>query len=164
MTYGKKVFDHHAKNITLEDDVIEYRRGMEKEIIHNINRVVQEALLKPQYDLRDFYIVILMRVEHIGQAARTFVFSRISCPTPVFKQSVWKYHRDSASLEFLWSIPDAILYNDIIAHPQKYAHDKETADLVKFVLLMESGELLTWVKKENGEKEDGVIQIKENYV
>jgi hypothetical protein len=39
--------------------------------------------------------------------------------------------------------------------------DKECADLAKFVILMESGELLEWVKKENGEKRDAVIKIQE---
>ena len=37
--------------------------------------------------------------------------------------------------------------------------DKETAELAKFVILMENGELLKWVKKENGEKIDAVIRI-----
>lgn len=158
-TYGQTVMEHHAKAHTLEDDVIEYRRTMEREIIGNMQSVIAKALTEPQYKNRDFYVVLLMKVEHLGQAARTFLFTRLSCPTPVYKQSVWKYHHFSGSLEFMWSIPDSILYHHILKNPTKYTADKETSDLAKYVILMESGELLEWIKKENGEKTDVQILI-----
>lgn len=158
-TYGQVVQDHKQKNIQTEDDIIEYRQEIEKELVKNINETAQKAKTDTLYLNKDFYIVMLMRVEKIGQAARSFVFARRSCPTPVYKQSVWKYHRSSDSLEFLWSIPDQVLYWHIYHNQTKYFADKETAQLAKFVSLMETGELLEWVKKENGEKKDAVIRI-----
>jgi hypothetical protein len=63
------------------------------------------------------------------------------------------------TLEYLWSIPDQVLYWHIFNNQAQYIHDKECATLAKFVILMESGELLTWVKKENGELKDAVIKL-----
>jgi hypothetical protein len=161
-TYGQTIQDHIATNPTMDDDVIEYRREMEKDVIKNIFDTVAKAKATSEYANKDFYIVLLMKVEKIGQSPRTFVLARHSCPTPVYKQSVWKYHHISDNLEFLWAIPDKILYHHIIRNTQKYLSDKECSSLAKYVILMESGELLEWVKRENGDKVDAVIKIQEN--
>jgi hypothetical protein len=60
----------------------------------------------------------------------------------------------------MWSIPDQVLYWHIIRNAPQYLNDPETAGLAKFCLLMESGELMEWIIKENGEKPDGIIQYK----
>jgi len=159
-TYGQTIIDHRAQNLTLDDDVIEYRKSMESSVMEGIQTTVKNAVNHPLYKNKDFYVVLLFKVERIGQAPRTLSFARLSCPTPVYKQSVWKYHCAGGSLEFLWSIPDAILYHHIIKNAPKYLEDKETVDLAKYVLLMESGELLQWIKKQNGEhKTDAVIKL-----
>lgn len=158
-TYGQSLIDHEAKLIAKEDDIIEYRQEMEKDVIEHINNTILNAKASPLYANKDFYIVMLMKIEKVGGVPRTLVFARRSCPTPVYKQSVWKYHNFSDKLEFLWTIPDAILYWHIMNNRQKYFEDKECADLAKFVTLMESGELLEWVKRENGEKIDAVIKL-----
>lgn len=158
-TYGQRVHEHWLNNPGEEDDVIEYRRRMEIELIQKRDAVIEKAITDAAYEGKDFYIVMLFKVEKIGQATRTFVFARLSCPTPVYKQAVWKYHRGSGVLEFLWSIPDAILYYHVLRNQKQYLDDKETAGLAKFIILMESGELLEWVKKENGEKIDAIIKI-----
>lgn len=160
-TYGQTIVDHREKNLTLDDDVIEYRQEMEPGIMRDIEQTAKKAKNTALYKGRDFYIVLLIKVERIGQAPRTLTFARRSCPTPTYKQSVWKYKTVSDTVEYMWTIPDAILYHHILRNSQKYLMDKECADLAKFVLLMESGELLDWVKKENGEKIDAVIKNNE---
>jgi hypothetical protein len=156
-TYGQMVVDNW--NTPVEDDVIEYRRAMEPEIWDNIVSTAEKAAAHPLYRNKDFYVVLLTKVERIGHAVRTFALARQSCPTPVYQQAVWKYHRDTGALEFLWSIPDKILYYYILNNKQKVLADKECAETAKFVILMESGELLEWVKRENFEKKDAVIKI-----
>lgn len=158
-TYGQQINEHRAQNIGIEDDIIEYRRQMEPSVLDNISKTISTAKYSPLYRGKDFYIVLLMKKERIGEAPRTMVFARQSCPTPLYKQSVWKYHNSADSLEFLWSIPDTVLYWHIIRNAHTLINDKECSDLTKFVMLMESGELLRWVKKENGEKDDAVIKI-----
>ena len=158
-TFGTKLREHQAKNLSLDDDVIEYRRQMEGEIMANVHKAVAEAKDQPLYLNHDFYVVLLIRKERFGDSPNTLALARRSCPTPVYKQSVWKYHTHSGSLEFLWCIPDAVLYHHILRESQQYLSDPETQQLAKFVILMESGELLDWVKKENGEKKDAVIKL-----
>lgn len=157
--FGTQLLEHQAKNLTMDDDVIEYRRQMESEIMANVHKAVAQAKDQPLYKNHDFYIVLLIRKERFGDTPNTLALARRSCPTPVYKQSVWKYHSLTGSLEFLWCIPDAVLYHHIKRNPQQYLDDKETKQLAQYVILMESGELLDWVKKENGEKKDAVIKL-----
>jgi len=161
VTYGQQLLDHWAQKHEAEDDVIEYRRKMEPEIMRNIHETVAKAKDQELYKNHDFYIVLLMKTERMGGIPRTFVMARRSCPTAVYQQSVWKYHHQSGDLEFLWCIPDQVLYWHIIRNAPKFLADKETAGLAKFCLLMESGELEQWIIKENGEKPDGLIVYKD---
>lgn len=163
-TYGQQVLDHWASNPDDDDDVIEYRRKMEPDILKNIYETVAKAKDQDIYKGKNFYICLLMKTERVGGVPRTFVLARQSCPTPTFQQHVWKYHHESGSLEYLWSLPDKILYYHIINNSQKYLADKECEGLAKFCILDHKGELLKWVIKENGEKPDGVIQYKEEEV
>jgi hypothetical protein len=158
---GQIILEHDALRNTLDDDITEYRRAMEPDIINSILETAEKSKNQYPYINKDFYIVLLQTVDRVLKQPRNIVLARQSCPTPVFKQSVWKYRSFSDSLEFLWSIPDSLLYYHIINNAAQYLADEECRDLAKFTLLMESGELLTWVKKENGEKDDAVILNKE---
>lgn len=160
-TAGQLVADHNIKNIGLEDDVIEYRRMMEPSIIADIHATIAKALKCPVYDNKDFYIVLLMNTERMLGALQFRTFARRSCPTPVYQQGVWKYHYASGTLEFLWSIPDQVLYWHVYHNAPKYLKDKECYEMARTVCMMESGELLEWVIKENGEKPDVIISVKE---
>ena len=66
---------------------------------------------KDRYCGKDFYIVLITIIDRVLRQPRIIPLARKSCPTPVYKQSVWKYKHTSAYLEFLWSIPDSILYS-----------------------------------------------------
>lgn len=151
--------EHWSTNPQQEDDVIEYRRVMERDLIKSLKNVVNETLKAPQYDKKNFYITVIFKHEILG-TIKPLIFARISCPTPVYNQNVWKYDRSKDQIQFLWAIPSARLYKHILANGKQFLQDAETKDLTKFVLLMESGELLRWVKKENGEDKIDNIVIK----
>lgn len=157
--FGTQILEHQSKQLTMDDDVIEYRRQMEGDIMANVHNAALQAKEQPLYKNRDFYVVLLILKERFADTPITKALARRSCPTPVYKQSVWKYYHVSGTLEFLWVIPDAVLYHHILKNTPKYLDDKETKQLAQYVILMESGELLDWVKKENGEKVDAVIKI-----
>ena len=161
---GQIIAEHNSLSLDFEADIIEYRRAMEPDIMARLRDTADKAKNKEGYIGKDFYIVLITIVDRVLRQPRIIPLARKSCPTPVYKQSVWKYKTGSDDLEFLWSIPDAILYYHILNNQAKYVADKETADLTKFVILMENGELLRWVKKENGEKIDAVIKIDEEKV
>ncbi len=158
---GQIVLEHDKLALDFEDDVIEYRRMMEPDIMSRLYSTAENAKKNDSYKGKDFYIVLLTTVDSVLRQPKIIPLARKSCPTPVYKQSVWKYKTSTSQLEFLWSIPDMFLYYHILNNKEKYINDKETADLAKFVILMENGELLEWVKKENGEKIDAVIKISE---
>ncbi len=158
---GQIIAEHNSLALDFEADIIEYRRAMEPDIMARLRDTAQKAKDKEGYVNKDFYIVLITIVDKVLRQPRIIPLARKSCPTPVYKQSVWKYKTITDGLEFLWSIPDAILYYHILNNQAKYVADKETAELAKFVILMENGELLRWVKKENGEKIDAVIKIDE---
>jgi len=149
---GELIHEHNQKKHVIEDDVSEYRGVLEKEIINRIDACAHHAATKLDlYKNKDFYIVMLIAKDAMLKHPRYLIFARQSCPSPIYKQSVWKYHHQSGSLEFLWVIPDKILYYHILNNKHKYIDDAECQDILKFVTLMESGELLDWIKKENGE-------------
>ncbi len=105
-------------------------------------------------------MVLVTNKERLMQGIRSLVITRISCPTPVYSQSVWKYKRSTSELEYLWTIPGQALYMFILGNATKFLNDPETRQIAQYVLLMESGEMLEWVKRENGNKKDAVIRIK----
>lgn len=156
---GQIIQEHDNLSLDLEGDIIEYRRAMEPDIMARLRSTADKAKTQDGYIGKDFYIVLITIADRVLRQPRIIPLARKSCPTPVYKQSVWKYKHFTSELEFLWSIPDSILYYHILNNQAKYLADKETADLAKFVVLMENGELLRWVKKENGEKRDAVIKI-----
>jgi hypothetical protein len=158
-TAGQRILEHDAKRLSLDDDIIEYRRAMEPDIMRRVNDTAQKTKVQDLYRGNNFYIVLITTVDRVLRQPKVTILARKSCPTPVYKQSVWKYMHQSDTLEFLWAIPDSILYYHILRNQPKYLMDKECADLAKFVILMESGDLLKWVKRENGEKVDAVIKI-----
>lgn len=156
---GQIMLEHDKLGLDLEDDITEYRRSMEPDIIQRLYKTANDAKNQDGYRGKDFYIVLITVVDRVLRQPKIMTLARKSCPTPVYKQSVWKYKTFDGQLEFLWSIPDELLYHHIIRNQMKYIDDKETSEIAKFVILMESGELLRWVKKENGEKKDAIIKI-----
>jgi hypothetical protein len=158
-TVGSLIYDNEVKNLSLDDDIREYRNAMEPEIIKRLHATAQEAKKSPQYYNKNFYIVLKHKNNPVLKHPEFFYLARMSCPTPVYGDSVWKYHSDSDSLEYLWTIPPTMTARHIYKYAPKFLANKNTSDIAKMVCLMESGELLEWVKKENGEKPDAIIRI-----
>lgn len=158
-TVGQQIQEHNDKNIPLEDNVREYTNSMAPLILQIMYEAVEKALTSSLYLHKDFYIVLVKNVDRVLKQPKFQCWARQSCPTPVYKQDVFKYHHISGDLEFLWCIPASNLYWDIVRNKQKYIENKETRRLARFVLMMESGELLEFAKKENGELPDALIMI-----
>jgi hypothetical protein len=158
-TVGHQIYEHNLKNIDLEDDVRAYTEVMAPMILETIQNTAYQASKHDLYVNRDFYIVLVKNVDRVLGQPKFQCWARRSCPTPVYKQDVFKYHHKTGDLEFLWCIPSAERYWHIIRNKNIYLSNKETKRLAQFVLLMESGHLLEWVKKENNELPDAIISI-----
>jgi len=155
-----KISIKHLQAMGLDDDVREYSKEWGKELWTNLIQASQMLKKTQKYSGRNFYMVLVKRFNPSKNQPESIIMPRISCPTPVYKQDVFKYHYASDSIEYLWTIPDKLKYYHILNNKQRYYENKETRRLCQFVVLMETGELLKWVKKENGEKPDAALSIK----
>lgn len=158
-TVGRVIQENNDKNQVLEDDIRAYTEAMTPLIQQSLYDTAQQASKHDLYRNRNFYIVLVKNVDKVLGQPKIQCWARRSCPTPVYKQDVFKYHHVSGDLEFLWCIPSAERYWHIVHNKELYLTNKNTQRLAQFVLLMESGDLLNWVKKENGELPDAILSI-----
>jgi hypothetical protein len=156
---GQLIVEHEQKQIMLEDDVREYRKAMEPHVLQDLYKKVAEAQKHDIYANKDFYVVMLFGPQRVLRHPQRIILVRQSCPTPVYKQTVWKYNHLSGTLQFLWQLPDMFQYYEIVNNQHRYLMDKNRKEIAQFVILDHTGELLKWVKKENGNKIDAVIKI-----
>ena len=139
-------------------------------LMHKIDLTAYHTAQKEAFAKRDFYLVVLYTpnkafkpdcqcpesalkggvCEHKKQV-RDLVWPRISCPTPVYNQHVFKYVYETKKIEYLWTIPTQQKYYYYLRNAKELMQDTLHSQQVQFCMLMESGQLLDWVKKENGE-------------
>lgn len=104
----------------------------------------------------DFYIVVITKKERLlDNVLRNYFTGRISCPTPDYDQTVYRFDRRDDVLEFLWVIPskDACLYlkSNVLSIPP------EERQLLGYVLDFSDGILFNMAKQLNGESEESVF-------
>lgn len=101
----------------------------------------------------DFYVVVITKNERLmPNVFRNFFLSRLSCPTPEWDQTVYKYKRKTDQVIFMWVIPskDACIHltnnRDLVA--------KEEQQLLQYVLSFNDGTLMKLAKDLNNEKKE----------
>lgn len=98
----------------------------------------------------DFYLVVITKRERLMQnVLRNYFFTRYSCPTPEWDQTVYKYHRVDDRVEFLWVIPSKFACMDLIEH--KHEIDLSLSKLLRYVLDFHDGTLDELARKLNNE-------------
>ncbi len=157
-TLGQLVLER--RDIGLEDDVREYVNKMGPDIMKRAWYKIRNAQATTAFANKDFYVAIHFTLDKMTLMPTDWIFIRHSCPTPVFKMFCFKFRHLSGQLEFLFNLPDRVLYNYIVENATRFLEDPETRQLAQFVMLDHKGELLKWVKKENGEKKDAIIKIR----
>lgn len=102
---------------------------------------------------RTFFMWSWVKLERIfsGKVLHVYFYSRWSCPTPQYDQTVF-ICRPNSDPEFLWTLPDKFTYQEYVAHPELVPSTKW--NLLKHVLADKNGELLRLTKKLNGEPEN----------
>lgn len=99
---------------------------------------------------KDFFIVVITKQERLmPNVFRNYFFTRLSCPTPDYDQTVYKYNSRGDIIDFVWVIPcrDACIHlreNALIVTP-------EERGLLDFVLRFADGTLMNLCNKLNGE-------------
>lgn len=122
----------------------------------NLIQCVQENKNKfPQ----DLYIVVLTKAEKLmPNVLRNQFFARLSCPTPDYDQSVYRYRFVDECIEYLWTIPSQNACHHLLNNAHLVV--KEEQDLLNFVRLFADGSLFALAKNLNKEHaEDPVMFI-----
>jgi hypothetical protein len=158
----------------IKEETLEISRQMSETRLKKLYALTHEARKKDYFSNINFYIVLVpsqkyTAVQIPGQKLPEMimepedkVFFRRSCPTPAYNQNVWKYHKETDQLEFLWSIPRKNISDDLYRNRNRYLSNPALKSRTSFVVMMESGELEKWVAKENKEdpnKPKAIIKV-----
>lgn len=135
----------------------DYKRQNADDLLSAIAETVSIHKNFPLHLNKDFYVVISHIIDAALKKPVNKIMTRDSCPTPVYKQSVYKYHNAGGNLEFLWSLPTKEKVAKVVANPGNYLFEKDTGAAAKMCLLYHSGKLTEWAKKQNGNKIDNVV-------
>lgn len=99
-----------------------------------------------------FYIVSTFRKDPVSGKVNTLFWSRNSCPTPQFDQSVYQCHKDWSGPLFMWTLPSEEYA--LALRENAYACPPEQYQLLRFVLDYYNGTLLHVAKKLSNETEE----------
>ncbi len=157
MTERKKTVGSHALDAMSKEqetrDPIQLQREAQKKYIDYLTQCVEEN--KKDY-LGDFFIVVITKKEKtLKNVLRNLFFARQSCPTPDYDQTVYQYHSDSLSIEYLWCIPDR--ETSMTLKENAFQVVKDEQGLLQHVLDFADGKLYRVAKKLNKEKQDSSI-------
>lgn len=146
-TLGKIATDLMAKDEP-RHNVIDMQRAMQQDYEKELIACMNDG--KKRWHA-DFYVVVMTKTERtLKNVIRNFFFSRQSCPTPTYDNTVYKYNAEHDMLEFLWVLPSKetceAFRDDPLATPP------EERDLLNFVLEFYDGALDIRAKKLNGEE------------
>jgi hypothetical protein len=98
----------------------------------------------------DFYIVVIAKREKLmPNTFRLYYFHRLTCPTPDYDQTVYRYIRADDRVEFLWVVPAKPVIQEMIAN--RLELDSSVSQLLKFVLEFVDGTLDRKARLLNGE-------------
>ncbi len=155
-TIGSVVSDLSQKQ-TEKTSIVEQQTAMQEDYMKNLTLAVDRGYKK--YD-GDFFIHVETKAEKLlPNTFRNYFIDRLTCPTPNYDQSVFRYNRKSGQIEYLWTIPD----RETCFHLKDHALEVVAAEqgLLSFVLKFDDGTLFKMMKKYNGEKLES-IEIKKD--
>jgi len=151
-TVGKMARDLMLKQAESRDP-IEIQREVHKEYEDQIYKAVAQG--KKDYNSDFFVVVITKREKLLENVLRNYFFSRQTCPTPEYDQTVYHYHHADDKIEFLWVIPSKETCQLFKANALQIIPEERW--LLDFVLKDSEGELLALSKKLNGEVKNSII-------
>lgn len=145
-------------------DPREIQQATEKEYLDNLIWAIHHAQKKidcsniADHDMcksrdafdRDFYIVALLKKEKLlDNVLRNYFIPTISCPTPHFDQTVYKYDSKKENIEHLWTIPDEETSLIFLENKDKIVPEEQ--QLLSYILKYFNGDLFKLCKRLNGE-------------
>lgn len=153
-------------------DPREIQKATEKEYLDNLIWAIEHAQKKVDCSsltgheickdrsamTEDFYIVAILKKERLLEnVLRNYFIPTLSCPTPHFDQTVYKYDYKKESLEFLWVVPDQETCEIFRENKDKIVPEEQ--GLLNFVLKYYDGTLFNMAKKLNGESAHAGVEL-----
>jgi hypothetical protein len=134
----------HSAHDQMQEQLSEYDVNLYETLLNHKTKIFPHA--------REFFIVVLtQKIKIFNNALRNYFFGRLTCPTPEWDQTVYKYNRKDDCLEFMWTIPDKntceYMYYNALTIPD------EEKELLKYVIDYKEGNLLKVCKQLNKETE-----------
>jgi hypothetical protein len=137
------------------DSLLEASGEWQKEILDKLDKATKVGLNNPRWANQNFYVIWNRKRELLSEKRPNGFFMAIPVlPTPNWDCALWKYNREKEELEFLYEIPHQRDYYWLLAH-NFHELDAVQQERYKVCHLIETGELLNWIKKEN--KEDYLV-------
>lgn len=134
-------------------DPIELQREMQQEYIDNLIVCVQK---NREHCKGDFYVVVITKKEPLmPNVLRNYFFSRTSCPTPDYDQTVYRYKSAAEEIEYIWCIPDRETCFIFLENKDKVIF--EETELLKTIIDFNDGSLYNTAKKLNNEQENSIL-------
>lgn len=152
-TVGKLAVDLQKSN-NAPVSVVEQMQESLSEYEQNVFECVEIG--KKSFTNKDFYVVVTTKKERLLEnVMRNFFYGRLSCPTPDWDQTVYKFKRKGEQLIFMWVIPSKQACNYMLQN--EHLLPREEQHLLKYVKADRDGTLLRLAKELNGEKADSSL-------
>lgn len=128
-------------------DPIEIQREAHKDYCKHLEECIYKH---KKFFMNDFYVVVITKQERLmHNVIRNFFAARLSCPTPTYDQTVYKFNYKDNSIEFLWVVPSKDTCEYLASNALIVDNDERV--LLGFVIDFYNNTLLNKAKKLNGE-------------
>jgi len=144
---GQQYIDIAAKPNFDTVDVKELGDTLHKDYMANLEESAKRGV--KAFD-GDFFIEIRTKPEKlISTVLRNYFYPRLTCPTPSYDQTVYKYNHKLDELEFIWVVPSKKICNDLYANRHDLNHINDP--LLPYVIDFSDGSMYIRMKKLNKE-------------
>lgn len=135
----------------------EQQEAMQQDYMKNLLEAVDRGYKK--YD-GDFFVEVQTKNEKLlPNVFRNYFIDRVSCPTPNYDQSLFRYNRKKGEVEYIWTIPSREACHHLKNNQLEVVNEEQ--QLLRFVLMFDNGTLFLMCKKFNGEQIDSPLLNKE---
>jgi hypothetical protein len=146
-TVGRLAWDALANSKELDHSPYEQMQEQLQDYESNVLQKVTDGI---NVYTTNFYIVVETKKEpKLQNVIRNYFFHRMTCPTPTWDQTVYRYVRSEDMLEFLWVLPSKD--TAMMMRTRFLELPEEERQLLQYVLDDADGTLLALSKKLNGE-------------
>lgn len=151
-TVGKVSLDLSQKD-PYSRDPIELQREMHKDYVSNVIECINRS--KKDFP-NDFFVVVITKKERLmPNVLRNYFTARLTCPTPEYDQTVYKYLSKREDLEYLWTIPSKDTVSLLINNALEVS--PEERELLMHALSFTDGTYFRKAKELNGEADDSIL-------